>query len=92
MVRPGPRLRGAVGTSSPEEHRDTSRLDVRTQHEVMGIDLAGRRLEVHDRGRNRTIQVPFDALLIGTGAKPIRPDPPGIDLPFVSGVQTLDDA
>ncbi len=77
---------------TPQEHRDTSRVDVRTQHEVMGIDLAGRRLEVHDRGRNRTIQVPFDALLIGTGAKPIRPDLPGIDLPFVRGVQTLDDA
>ena len=31
-------------------------------------------------------------LLIATGGEPIRPDLPGIDLPFVRGVQTLEDA
>jgi NADPH-dependent 2,4-dienoyl-CoA reductase/sulfur reductase-like enzyme len=34
----------------------------------------------------------FDRLHVGTGARPLRPDLPGIDLPFVHGVQTLDDA
>ena len=77
---------------TPQQHRDTSRIDVRTRHDVIGIDLAARRLDVRDLGHGRTIQVPFDELLIGTGAAPIRPDLPGIDLPFVRGVQTLDDA
>ncbi|MGI8663173.1 MAG: FAD-dependent oxidoreductase [Acidimicrobiales bacterium] len=89
---------GLVGTledlvvRTPQQHRDKSRIDVRIRHEVLGIDLAARRLEVRDHGHNRTIQVPFDDLLIGTGATPIRPDLPGIDLPFVRGVQTLADA
>jgi len=77
---------------TPQEHRDQSLIDVRVRHEVMAIDLAARRLEVRDHAHSRTIQVPFDELMLGTGARPIRPDLPGIDLPAVHGVQTLDDA
>lgn len=77
---------------SPQEHRDRSRIDVRTRHEVTSIDLGGCKLEVRDLGHARTIMVPFDELLIGTGATPLRPRIPGIDLPFVRGVQTLEDA
>jgi NADPH-dependent 2,4-dienoyl-CoA reductase/sulfur reductase-like enzyme len=91
-------LGGSVGSldelvvRTPQEHRDKSLIDVRTRHEVMGIDLDARRLEVRDHAHSRTIQVPFDELMLGMGAKPIRPDLPGIDLPAVHGVQTLDDA
>ncbi len=77
---------------SPQELRDQHRIDVRLQHEVMGIDLGGRKLEVRDHARQRTIQLGFDQLHIGTGARPIRPDLPGIDGEHVKGVQTLDDA
>ena len=31
-------------------------------------------------------------LLLATGGAPVRPDLPGIDLPFIHGVQSLDDA
>jgi NADPH-dependent 2,4-dienoyl-CoA reductase/sulfur reductase-like enzyme len=75
-----------------QEHRDQSHIDVRMRHEVMGIDLSAGRVEVRDHIRGRTIQVPFDMLLLGMGARPIRPDLPGIDLPIVHGVQTLQDA
>ncbi|MEY2450600.1 MAG: hypothetical protein QOD92_174 [Acidimicrobiaceae bacterium] len=91
-------LGGSVGSldelvvRTPQEHRDKSLIDVRTRHEVMGIDLDARRLEVRDHAHSRTIQVPFDELMLGMGAKPVRPDLPGIDLPAVHGVQTLDDA
>jgi NADPH-dependent 2,4-dienoyl-CoA reductase/sulfur reductase-like enzyme len=77
---------------TPQEHRDRSLIDVRIRHEVMGIDLDRRRLEVRDHAHSRTIQVPFDELMLGMGALPVRPDLPGIDLPAVHGVQTLDDA
>lgn len=33
----------------------------------------------------------YDKLVIATGARPVRPDLPGIDAPGVHGVQTLDD-
>ena len=77
---------------TPQQHRDQSLIDVRMRHEVLGIDLSARKLEVRDHAHSRTIQVPFDELMLGTGAIPIRPDLPGIDLPTIHGVQTLDDA
>jgi NADPH-dependent 2,4-dienoyl-CoA reductase/sulfur reductase-like enzyme len=58
----------------------------------MAIDLDERKVEVHDHSRDRTINLGFDQLHIATGARPLRPDIPGIDLPRVMGVQTLDDA
>ena len=51
-----------------------------------------RRGRVARRARRRVVRLGYDELLIATGGAPIRPDLPGIDLPFVHGVQTLDDA
>ncbi|MGK2948678.1 MAG: FAD-dependent oxidoreductase [Acidimicrobiales bacterium] len=89
---------GDVGTldelvaRTPQEFREQHRIDVRLHHEVTEIDLAARRLEVRDHQHNRTIQLGFDQLHVATGARPTRPDLPGIGLPHVKGVQTLDDA
>ncbi len=77
---------------TPQEFRDKHRIDVRLQHEVMAIDLGRRTLEVRDHARQRTIPISFDQLHVATGARPTRPDLPGIDLDHVMGVQTLDDA
>ncbi len=81
----------ALVARSPQEHRDRSLIDVRTRHEVMAIDLDAHRIDVRDHEHERTYQLGFDLLHIATGAKPIRPPLPGIDSPFVHGVQTLDD-
>ena len=62
------------------------------RHEAMAIDLDAGKVEVRDHEHERTISLGFDLLHIGTGARPLRPDLPGIDLPFIHGVQTLDDA
>jgi NADPH-dependent 2,4-dienoyl-CoA reductase/sulfur reductase-like enzyme len=77
---------------SPQDFRENHRIDVRLQHEVLGIDAARRRVEVRDHQRHRTIFLDFDHLHVATGARPVRPDLPGIDLAHVKGVQTLDDA
>ena len=76
---------------TPAELRSTYRIDVRTRHEVVAIDLDRRTAEVRDLERDRTIRLPFDQLMIGTGARPVRPDLPGIDEPWVHGIQTLED-
>lgn len=76
---------------SPEEFR-AMRIDVRTEHEVIGLDLASRKAEVHNRAHGRTFQLGFDLLHVATGATPRRPDLPGLDSPHVHGVQTLTDA
>jgi NADPH-dependent 2,4-dienoyl-CoA reductase/sulfur reductase-like enzyme len=76
---------------SPEGFR-AMRIDARTGHEVTAIDLAARTVEVDNKARGRSFKIGFDLLHIGTGAVPVRPDVPGVDLPHVHGVQTLDDA
>ena len=77
---------------TPQEFRDNARIDVRTHHDVLGIDLAARQVEVRDLGHDRGFTIGFDHLLVATGARPIRPDLPGIDGPNVFGVHNLDDA
>ena len=75
---------------SPEQHREQG-TDVRTGHEATAIDLAAREVEVRPLDGD-PYRLGFDQLLIATGGTPIRPDLPGIDLPFIHGVQNLDDA
>jgi NADPH-dependent 2,4-dienoyl-CoA reductase/sulfur reductase-like enzyme len=77
---------------TPRELRETNRIDVRVGHEVMGIDLDRRQVEVFDMGHDRTFRIGFDHLLIGTGSRPKMPDLPGADGEQVRGVQTLEDA
>jgi NADPH-dependent 2,4-dienoyl-CoA reductase/sulfur reductase-like enzyme len=72
--------------------RDDLRIDVRLRHEAMAIDLEAGKVEVRNHEHGRSFAIGFDQLHIATGARPSRPDLPGIDLPFVHGVQTLADA
>lgn len=73
---------------SPEVHRDRG-LDVRTGHDVVGIDLDRREIAVVADGAQRREH--FDSLLIATGAHPVRPRLPGIESHNVFGLQTLAD-
>jgi NADPH-dependent 2,4-dienoyl-CoA reductase/sulfur reductase-like enzyme len=77
---------------SPATFRDDHDVDVRLGHEARAIDLDAREVEAWDHDARGAVRVGFDALHIATGARPLRPDLPGIDHPMVHGVQTLDDA
>lgn len=77
---------------TPNDFRAQHRIDVRTGHRATSVDLDGRRVEIRAASRDRTFTLPFDELMIATGARPTRPDIPGIDAPWVQGVQTLGDA
>ena len=76
----------------PARFRDEYLIDARILHEVTEIDLDARQVEVNDLVHQRRFKLGFDELLIATGARPVRPPLPGIDLEFVHGVQTLSDA
>ncbi|MGH9276450.1 MAG: FAD-dependent oxidoreductase [Acidimicrobiales bacterium] len=77
---------------TPQEFREDHRIDVRLQHEVVEIDATNGRVDVRDHLHQRTIQLGYDQLQVATGARPTRPDLPGIDGDQVRGVQTLEDA
>ena len=81
----------ALVARTPREFRDLNRIDVRIEHEVTEIDVDRGQVEVHDRPHGRTFRIGYDHLLIGTGARPVRPDLPGIDGEQIHGVQSLDD-
>ncbi|WP_405595389.1 FAD-dependent oxidoreductase [Streptomyces sp. NBC_01092] len=75
---------------TPEEHRARD-IDLRMRTEVVEIDVPGRRVRARDVDSGAESWTSYDKLVIGTGARPIRPDMPGVDAPGVHGVQTLDD-
>lgn len=85
-----PRGVEALVARSPEAHRRAG-IDVRLHHEATAIDTAAGVVEVLDQHAGRTVRLEYDDLLVATGGRPIRPDLPGIDLPFIRGVQTLED-
>jgi len=75
---------------TPDELR-ARHIDVRIRNEAMAVDLDRRKVQVRNHEHRRNFEIGFDQLVFATGARPMRPDVPGIDLPHVHGVQTLDD-
>ncbi|MFC9897914.1 FAD-dependent oxidoreductase [Nocardia sp. NPDC127579] len=74
---------------TPEEHRARD-IDLRLRTEVVELDVEGRRVRVRAADGVES-WCGYDKLVLATGARPIRPDLPGIDAPGVHGVQTLED-
>jgi NADPH-dependent 2,4-dienoyl-CoA reductase/sulfur reductase-like enzyme len=75
---------------TPEEHRKRG-IDLRMRHEVTAIDVDKRQVTVNDLERTSAYALDFDALVVATGALPVRPELPGVDAEGIYGVQTLDD-
>ena len=70
---------------SPEFYRN-HRIDLRLNTRVAAIDTAKREIHLIDDTREA-----YDALLLATGAEPVRLDVPGSDLPHVHYLRTLAD-
>ncbi|MCW5954156.1 MAG: FAD-dependent oxidoreductase, partial [Propionibacteriaceae bacterium] len=65
-------------------------LDVRTRHDVIGLDPSGRTVTVATHEGIDTIG--YDALVLSPGAAAIRPSIPGLDSPRVHTLRTVEDA
>ncbi|MFZ1985634.1 MAG: FAD-dependent oxidoreductase [Desulfatitalea sp.] len=73
-----------------EAFRKKSGIDVLTGHRVERIDTNGGAV-TGSGPEAKVFAIPFDRLLIATGAAPIVPARPGFDRPEVVVVKTLDD-
>ncbi|HNR30442.1 MAG TPA: FAD-dependent oxidoreductase [Candidatus Hydrogenedentes bacterium] len=67
-------------------------VNVRSRTEALEIDRDRRRVRVRDLAGGEETWVEYDALVIATGARPVVPPIPGIDLANVTPVHTVPEA
>jgi NADPH-dependent 2,4-dienoyl-CoA reductase/sulfur reductase-like enzyme len=70
--------------------REKQGIDLRIGHRVEAIDRAAKAVAGKDF-EGRAFEIPYDKLLIATGATPRVPDVPGTDLPGVMKLKSLED-
>ena len=78
--------------ATPELFRTRFRIEIRTGHEVTGIDPAARTIAVRNLATGAVSSERYDALVLSPGAVPVKPPLPGLDLPGVFTVRTIPDA
>jgi CoA-dependent NAD(P)H sulfur oxidoreductase len=70
--------------------REKQGIDLRCGHRVEAIDTDAKTVMGHTL-KGESFEVPYDKLLIATGASPIIPDYPGVDLQGVVDLKSLAD-
>ncbi|MDQ1286946.1 MAG: hypothetical protein QG622_511 [Actinomycetota bacterium] len=83
--------RDALLLHTPESLAAALNLDVRAGHEVLAVDTASRSVTVRERATGREYTEGYEALVLSTGATPIVPPLPGVDLPQVRVLRTVPD-
>ncbi len=78
--------------ATPEELKHKLNLDIRVLSEAIAIDAQSRTITIKETKTGRTYEETYDDLILSTGASPIKPDIPGIDLPGLFAVRTVEDA
>jgi len=74
-----------------EHAREKRGIDLRLRHEARELDVDRGTLTVVDLDSGTETHEPFDALVIATGARAIRPPLDGFDLPGVEVLRDLSD-
>jgi NADPH-dependent 2,4-dienoyl-CoA reductase/sulfur reductase-like enzyme len=76
---------------SPEAAQNERGLIIRTRHEATAIHPDTKEVVVRCLDNNTDEKIAYDKLVIATGAVPIKPPLPGIDLQNVFTLRTLED-
>lgn len=83
--------REALLLQTPESLRESLDLDVRTGHEALGIDRAAKSVTIRNRHSFEEYVESYDALVLATGATPLRPPLPGIEHPRILTLRNIPD-
>ena len=75
---------------TPEEFREERDIDLRTGHEVVGVDPGAGTVTVE--GEGETFEQAYDHLLVATGATAVEPPFDGLDLDGVFTIHNMDEA
>lgn len=77
---------------SIDTFRNKFGMDARVNHEAQKIDPKMKTVSGRHTGTGKAFEIPYDKLLIASGASPIIPDWEGIDLDGVHTLKTIPDA
>lgn len=83
--------RGALLLQTPASLKTSLNLDVRTGHEVIGIDRKAKQVQVCNRASGAEYTESYDKLVLCQGANPVRPPLPGIDHPRIFTLRNIPD-
>ena len=78
--------------ATPELFKGRFNIEVRLRSEVTSIDRKKREIEVRNGETGKVYREKYDALVLATGAAPVRPPIPGIDLPGIFSLRTIPDS
>lgn len=76
---------------TPESLRARFNLDVRTNSEVTRIDRSAKSIQVRELQTGRVYSEAYDAVILATGASPLKPPIPGIDRPGHFALRNIPD-
>jgi NADPH-dependent 2,4-dienoyl-CoA reductase/sulfur reductase-like enzyme len=76
---------------TPQQFKEMQDIDVKTEHRVKNIDPKAKRVEVVNLLKSETEWVPYDKLIIATGARSRRLDLPGSNAKNIFTLKDLQD-
>ena len=77
---------------TPESFWRRFRIDMRVRHEVTAIHPDRKTVEVRKLDTGDAFEEHYDKLLLSPGAKPVRPEIPGLNLDRLFTLRTVEDA
>lgn len=83
--------RTALAVQTPQTLTAMLNIKVRVRTEALSFDPTAKTLEVHDLVTGESESLPYDTLLLATGASPLRPNLPGIDDSRIHCLRSLED-
>jgi len=78
--------------STPEKFKELYNVDVRVRSVVKSIISDSKKIEVVNLNTGDGYQIPYDKIILSTGADPIKPPLPGIDFNGIFTLRNLTDA
>ena len=82
---------GDLTLQTPESFWTRFRILVKVNHEVTNIDVTKKTVTVKNLLTGTEWEEPYDKLLLSPGAKPVRPNLPGIDSEKIFSLRTVED-
>lgn len=82
--------RSKLLVQTPEAMHRRFNIDVRTESEVIGIDPSCKTVRVRSKDRGE-YEESYDAMILSPGAKPIRPNLPGIESSRIHTLRNIPD-